>query len=119
MSHRVHRRLFAYLLTLLVLTPLQPAIALTTSEIYQKIDALRTDASGIVVDGTLSDWVTQPYWSDLAGDAGGDPTRDILAISIHRIWNARRTIDPTRASILPWFRRIAENRKAAMNRRLG
>ncbi len=50
--------------------------------IFARIDAARAIAEDVVIDGDGGDWSGIPAFADPAGDAGGDPSRDITSVSI-------------------------------------
>ena len=50
--------------------------------VFARIEALRPVAAALSVDGDGSDWGAIPNFTDPAGDAGGDPSRDIVGFAI-------------------------------------
>lgn len=52
------------------------------ADVLALIDALRSTALAITVDGDLSDWGEIPFFDDPAGDAGPDPGLDITSFAI-------------------------------------
>ncbi|MCZ6918574.1 MAG: peptidoglycan DD-metalloendopeptidase family protein [Gemmatimonadetes bacterium] len=52
------------------------------ASVYALIDRLRPIANRIVLDGRGADWAGIPAFADASGDAGGDPSRDIVETAI-------------------------------------
>ncbi|GEM_PF-2064739 len=79
---RIRRALFA----LASLGRLLPSAAAASSpddaEVFAMIESLRIVAAGISVDGDCSEWGAIPLFADPVGDAGGDPTRDVVGVAL-------------------------------------
>lgn len=78
-----------------------PARAADDADVWAAIEALRPTAAAIVVDGDGSDWGVIPAFSDPAGDAGGDATRDIVSARIAPTDDALAVLIRTAGSAAP------------------
>ena len=52
------------------------------AEALGRIEALRGPAAAVRADGDPSDWAALPALTDPAGDAGGDPSLDLVAVAV-------------------------------------
>ncbi|MGH7290375.1 MAG: hypothetical protein ACREJT_04145, partial [Myxococcota bacterium] len=70
----------------LVLSLLAPAARangpIGDAPVFARIEALRPVAAAIAIDGNGGDWGAVPSLPDPTGDAGGDPSRDIVGVAI-------------------------------------